>query len=232
MNRHAYFNDAADTWDQVYGTPELLRFLEHFVPTFGLQPGQRVLDVGTGTGILIPFLRSAVGESGSITAIDYAANMVQICRSKYGQLPNVTIQLQDVEALTLPPASFDAVTGFGIFPHIDNKVTALANLYQVLKPRGRLIIAHALSSAEIHNHHHHVASAVALDELPTEPVMRRLLHHAGFTAIAIQDEPGYYLCVSSKPGQEAPEVRTLSREKTHAQTQCCGPMMASGNRCR
>ena len=199
LRRQSYFNDAADTWDQEYRTPRLLRFLEQFVPTFGLQPGQSVLDVGAGTGILIPFLRRAVGAYGSITAIDYAENMVQICRSKYQHIINVIIDFQDVEALSFPPASFDAIIGFGVFPHIDDKVKAIANFYRVLKSGGRLIIAHALSSDEIHNHHHNTSSAVALDVLPTEPEMRRLLHRAGFTEISIKDEPGYYLCLSSKP---------------------------------
>jgi hypothetical protein len=69
----------------------------------------------------------------------------------------------------------------------------------VLTPGGRLIIAHALSSPEILNHHHNTSSAVALDVLPPESEMRRLLHRAGFTDISITDEPGYYLCLSSKP---------------------------------
>jgi ubiquinone/menaquinone biosynthesis C-methylase UbiE len=199
MSRKAYFNEAADTWDQTYCTPELVIFLEKLVPIFGLQSGQKVLDVGTGTGILIPFLRSALGPSGSITAIDYAENMVQICRTKHAHFNNVTIKLQDVEDLDLPSASFDAIICFGFFPHIDNKVKALANLYHVLKSGGRLIIAHALSSTEIKAHHHKASSAVASDVLPEEPEMRQLLQRAGFAEISINDERGHYLCLSTKP---------------------------------
>ena len=56
MTRKAYFNGAAKDWDERFYTPELAIFLENLVPNFGLETGQDVLDVGTGTGILIPFL--------------------------------------------------------------------------------------------------------------------------------------------------------------------------------
>jgi len=92
--RKSYFNKASDTWDERFSTRELTTFLEELVPSFNLQPGDNILDVGTGTGILLPFLLQAIGPEGSITAVDYAENMVQICRSKYVHPNNVTIGLQ------------------------------------------------------------------------------------------------------------------------------------------
>jgi len=70
IKRKAYFNKVADTWDERVYTPALITFLENLVPNFGLKPGQAILDLGTGTGILIPFLRQAIGPTGSITGID------------------------------------------------------------------------------------------------------------------------------------------------------------------
>jgi 2-polyprenyl-3-methyl-5-hydroxy-6-metoxy-1,4-benzoquinol methylase len=198
MSRKAYFNQEAETWDQKYCTPELEAFLEEIVPMFGLKLGQRVLDLGTGTGALIPSLIRAVGSLGSVTAIDYAENMIQRCRAKYSHLKNVTIQLQDVEELDLPSESFDVVTCFGLFPHLENKGKALRHMNSVLKRGGRLIIAHALSSAEITTHHRDVSSAVNHDMLPEEEEMRQILKHAGFNEIYIRDEPGCYLCLSTK----------------------------------
>jgi demethylmenaquinone methyltransferase/2-methoxy-6-polyprenyl-1,4-benzoquinol methylase len=198
MSRKAYFNEAANTWDEKYDTPELASFLERLVPKFGLSPGQNILDVGTGTGILIPYLIQAVGPSGSITAIDYAEEMVKICKSKYSHLQIVTIMTQDIEKVTLPPQSFNAVTCFSLFPHIENKEKVLCKINHVLKKRGKLVIAHALSSAEIKAHHKDAFPAVIGDILPEEIEIKRLLNHAGFCDVYVKDEPGCYLCTSNK----------------------------------
>lgn len=197
-----FFNEMANTWDEKYCTGELLSFLDKFVPEFGLEFGQKILDVGTGTGILIPFLLKTIGPIGSITAIDYAEKMVEKCREKYSRLHNVVIQRQDVENMDLPSESFDAITCFGLFPHIENKEKALYQMNRVLKPSGKLIIAHALSSIEIKNHHYKSSPIVINDVLPEESEMKQLLIKSGFNGISIEDEPGCYLCASIKTTRE------------------------------
>ncbi len=196
--RQTFFNEAASNWDNEYNNAALQAFLEPFVPSFGLLAGQSVLDVGTGTGTLIPFLNKVLGSKGYITAVDYAQNMVDICRAKYGHVPNVSIMVASAENLQFPDASFDAITCFGVFPHLDNKIATLNQFHRVLKSKGRLIIAHALSSTEIRSHHQKAPSAVANDVLPSETEMRKLLQQSGFTGIQIVDKPGSYLCTSTK----------------------------------
>jgi len=196
MSRQEFFNKAAVTWDKRFANKELTNFLSQLVPTFNLQLGQSVLDVGTGTGILIPFLLKAVGPTGHVTAVDYAEKMIEKCNAKYAGVPNVRLAVQRVENLDFPSESFDAVTCFGLFPHLENKEAALNQLNRVLKPGGKLIIAHALSSAEI-KAHHRKAPVVCHDALPDRTEMKRLLNRAGFTRIRITDEPGCYVCLST-----------------------------------
>ena len=198
INRQEFFNDAADTWDKRFQSKELISFLRQLVPTYNLQRGQRILDVGTGTGVLIPFLLEAVGPTGHVTAVDYAEKMVEVCNAKYAGVPNVSVAVQRVENLDFPSEFYDAVTCFGLFPHLERKEAALAQLNRVLKPGGKLIIAHALSSTEIITHHRR-SSVVAHDVLPDKTEMKRLLERAGFTGIHITDEPGCYVCLSTKP---------------------------------
>ena len=197
MSRKTYFNEAAQDWNEKFYTSKLATFLQNFISKIDLKPGQTILYVGTGTGILIPFLLEAIGPTGSITAIDYAEKMVQRSRSKYGNIRNVTIELQDVEELTLPSESFDIIICFGLFPHLENRVQALNQMNRVLKPGGRLLIAHALSSAEI-KAHHTLSTAVTHDELPKKDEMKQLLKHTGFSKIVIEDKSGRYLCFSTK----------------------------------
>jgi len=201
MSRKKYFNEAAKTWDERFYTPTLSSFLEKLVPQFGLEPGQHILDVGTGTGVLIPYLIEAVGPAGSVTAIDYSEKMVQICKTKYSHLRNVKVSLKDIEKDALPAESFDAVICFGVFPHLQNKEKALVNMNHTLRRGGILIIAHALSSKELKHHHNRASSHVANDGLPEETEMVRLLKRAGFVVSRIRDEPGCYLCVARKPSK-------------------------------
>jgi ubiquinone/menaquinone biosynthesis C-methylase UbiE len=196
--RQVFFNQAAENWDKEYDNPRLRAFLTQFVPSFGLSAGQSVLDVGTGTGILIPSLHEAVGPNGHVIAIDYAQVMVNICKAKYAHLPNVSIMVADAENLQFPDASFDAVVCFGVFPHLDSRKAALSQFHRVLKPRGRLIVAHALSSAEVKSHHQSAPHPVAHDSLPSEAHMRKLLQQAGFEGVQIVDKQGSYLCTSTR----------------------------------
>jgi len=198
MNRKAYFNEQASSWDERFHTPSLSSFLERLVPQFGLEAGQNVLDVGTGTGVLIPYLIRAVGPEGSVTAIDYSEKMVQMCRAKHSHLKNVTVELKNVEEDSFPPVSFDAVICFGVFPHLENKEKALQNINHTLKPAGTLIIAHALSSEELKAHHNNASSTVLHDVLPEKAEITHLLEQTGFTRISIKDEPGCYLCIAHK----------------------------------
>ncbi len=202
MNRQAYFNSLADSWDKRFQTEALSVLLEQLVPRFGLLPGQKVLDIGTGTGILIPFLLKDVGSTGQVSAIDYAEKMVKICKSKYAHLPNLTVAVQRVETLDFPSQTFDAVTCFGVFPHIENKEEALRQINHVLKINGKLIIAHAFSRAEIKSHHHNSSAIVAHDTLPTTRAIEKLLKQAGFGKIHIIDKPGQYLNISIKANKD------------------------------
>jgi ubiquinone/menaquinone biosynthesis C-methylase UbiE len=201
MSRKAYFNEHADKWDSRFHTPNLSSFLEKLVPQFGLEHGQNILDVGTGTGILIPYLIKAVGPAGSVTAIDYSENMIQICKTKHSHLKNVNVELQDIEEDAFPAESFDAAICFGLFPHLENKEKALQNINHLLKAGSNLIIAHALSSEELKAHHNNASSAVVHDVLPEEAEMKQLLEQIGFTKISIKDEPGCYLCIAHKSGK-------------------------------
>lgn len=201
MSRKKYFNEVAKTWDERFYTPNLSSFLEKLVPQFGLEPGQNILDVGTGTGVLIPYLIEAVGPTGSVTAIDYSEKMIQMCKTKYSHLENVTANLKDIEEDAFPAESFDAVICFGVFPHLENKEKALLNMNHTLRRGGILIIAHALSSEELKRHHNSASSCVTKDMLPKEAAMTQLLKQTGFVGSRIRDEPRCYLCVARKPSK-------------------------------
>jgi ubiquinone/menaquinone biosynthesis C-methylase UbiE len=109
---------------------------------FGLLPGQQVLDVCCGTGAsAIPAAR-AVGAAGSVLAVDVAANLLALGRSKAAAqgLNQLAFREGDLENLGLADECFDAIVCvFGIF-FLPDMTAALQELWRMLRPGGKLAI--------------------------------------------------------------------------------------------
>jgi demethylmenaquinone methyltransferase/2-methoxy-6-polyprenyl-1,4-benzoquinol methylase len=100
-------------------------------------PGDRVLDVATGTGDLAIELDRRVGPGGQVVGIDFSEQMLERARAK---APGVSFESGDALALPYPDASFDAATvGFGArnFADLDR---GLAEMARVVRPGGRVVI--------------------------------------------------------------------------------------------
>ena len=197
MDKKTFFNQMAATWDQHFYTPGLKQHLEALVPLFHLRPGSKVLDVGAGTGGIIPYLLQAIGPEGSIWSVDFAEKMVEIGREKFQDEPRVRYCLAAVESLPFADEFFHHIVCFGAFPHFADQPLALQEMHRVLKKDGNLIIAHALSSQEIQQHHMG-AGPVRHDFLPEEKEMRSLLESTGFRVLQLIDCPKRYLCEAQK----------------------------------
>lgn len=107
-----------------------------------LQPGQRALDVGCGTGDDARKLLDRVGPGGSVLGIDFSAAMVEESRRRWCAegLP-LEFAVGDVHALALPDASFHAVRADRMFQHLASPEQALAELHRVTRPGGRVVLS-------------------------------------------------------------------------------------------
>jgi demethylmenaquinone methyltransferase/2-methoxy-6-polyprenyl-1,4-benzoquinol methylase len=109
----------------------------------GLRPGQHALDVAAGSGDLAIGLARKVGRSGRVVVTDINAAMLAEGRTRLlnaGLTGNIDYVLADAEALPFASQSFHCVTiGFGL-RNVTDKDRALASLYGVLKPGGRLLV--------------------------------------------------------------------------------------------
>jgi ubiquinone/menaquinone biosynthesis C-methylase UbiE len=109
-----------------------------------LRAGDQVLDVGCGTGRLAIVFSERVGATGSVNGIDPAAEMIKRASSR-ARKSGVPVSFQVAFAQDLPFAdgSFDAVACTLALHHVaeDDQLTAVREMYRVLKPSGRLLIA-------------------------------------------------------------------------------------------
>ena len=109
----------------------------------GLKPGQTALDVAGGTGDLTRGLARQVGETGRVVLADINQAMLEHGRQRLvdaGAAGNVEYVQADAEQLPFPDRNFDCITiAFGL-RNVTRKEAALASMYRVLKPGGRLLI--------------------------------------------------------------------------------------------
>ena len=197
MDKQTFFNRMAESWDKRFYTPEMMERLPQLVSLFQFKKGARILDVGAGTGGIIPHLLEAIGSEGSIWAVDFAEEMVKIGRTKFQKESRVVFELASVENLPYKDQFFDHVVCFGAFPHFGDKEKALEEMGRVLKTGGTLIIAHALSSVALRSHHQN-CGPVSSDFLPEEGEMKAILGKAGFQVKRLIDQPKRYLCEGEK----------------------------------
>ena len=95
----------------------------HFMPFLSraarLAPGMRVLDIATGTGLSAEAALAAVGPTGYVAAADLSPAMAEKASERLGKAPNVSVSVEDGQALSFADSSFDAVLcnlGLMFFP--------------------------------------------------------------------------------------------------------------------
>jgi len=191
----AYFNQKASIWDETIAEKDTSK-LECMSQRLNIEPGSTVLDVGTGTGVFLPFLLGRIGRGGHIVVLDCAEEMLKKARAK-GFDGNIDYLCADVTNIPLDGEIFDAVVCYSSFPHFRDKPKALAEMNRVTKTGGRLFICHTSSRATI-NEIHLSIPAVQNDIIPDEDEMRIMLSMAGFTDIKIADERESYLASARK----------------------------------
>ena len=99
------------------------RISSHFIPFLlragHVAPGYRVLDVATGTGLAAEAALAIVGATGHVTAADISPQMAERAQERLAGAPNVSVRVEDGQALTFPADTFDTVLcslGADVFP--------------------------------------------------------------------------------------------------------------------
>jgi SAM-dependent methyltransferase len=138
----AFDEDNARRVEAVYMSPDVVAQRRAIRRELALQPGERVLDVGSGPGFLTTEMALEVGPDGRVHGVDPSESMLALARRRERAPDAAPVALQVADALELPFAggSLDAVVSTQVLEYVDDVPAALEEARRVLRPGGRLLV--------------------------------------------------------------------------------------------
>jgi SAM-dependent methyltransferase len=127
------YDSVAETYERV-AVPWFEPMADDLVAALGAAPGDRILDVGTGTGLVAALAGAALGTDGVVIGLDPSVGMLRTARDHRGVVAVVGM----APGLPFPERCFDVVAANLVLSHLPDLAAGLTDLARVLRRRGRL----------------------------------------------------------------------------------------------
>lgn len=165
---------------------------EEIVAVMALKPGATVADIGAGTGYMVAHLSKAVGQGGTVVAIDASAEMVEYLAKRSADLGPAKIVPHKVgpDDHELQTASMDGVLTLDTWHHVKGQEAYAKKVYKGLKQGGRFVVVEYEVESEIG----------PPKEMRLEPAqVTKQLEEAGFRVEVVRESmPRHYMVVGHK----------------------------------
>lgn len=177
-----YFNDAADRWDMVNHCKS--ENLKRIVELSGIRKDDTVLDLACGTGVLTEYLLTVTPH---VVGLDLSEKMIAHARKKFA---GTTARFLSGDFYAFGKERFDVVILHNAYPHFGDKERLVSCLAEVLRPRGRLTVAHSIGREHVNKVHQDRAGCFSV---PLQPVNREAgLFAEKFEIDFMADEADFY----------------------------------------
>ena len=130
--RDVFERDGREIWDR----------RQQILQALNLTEGQKVADIGAGTGFFSLMMADAVGPQGHVYAVDIAQNFIDAILVRAGDagLQNVSGVVNDQYSIKLAPASIDLAFISDTYHHFEHPDSILDSIHQALKPEGEMVV--------------------------------------------------------------------------------------------
>ena len=195
MNQRDFFDNIAKEWDNIIEVNE--EKINTLLSKLDIKENERVLDVGTGTGVLIPFIKK-LNKNGYIRGVDFSNGMLEVARKKYKHIQNLDFEIIDVENEVIKE-KYNKIILYSMFPHLENKTKTIKTLVKKnLSENGKLMIAHSNSREFLNNMHKEKDEAVSEARLIPIDNQVKLFEDIGLNVVeAFENDQMYYLVLSN-----------------------------------
>lgn len=131
---------AARRVEALYRTADIVAQRVAIRTALALAPGERVLDVGCGPGLLCAEMAGAVGIAGTVVGVDTERSMLRIAEDNGRGLRQMSVRSGEATSLPADDAAFDAVVCTQVLEYVPDVAAALAEFRRVLRPGGRVLL--------------------------------------------------------------------------------------------
>ncbi|WP_435065320.1 arsenite methyltransferase [Halobaculum sp. EA56] len=156
----------------------------------GLEPGETVLDLGSGGGFDCFLAAREVGDEGRVIGVDMTPEMVERARGNVeaNDAANVEFRLGEIEHLPVADGSVDVILSNCVINLSPDKRRVVAEAYRVLRPGGRLAVSDVVATADLPDDLREDPASVSacLGGAAPIPTLESMLADAGFVDVAIE----------------------------------------------
>ncbi|MBD3224920.1 MAG: methyltransferase domain-containing protein [Caldithrix sp.] len=193
--RH-FFNHHAQHWDDQISQTEIER-ISNLFSKYITKLNDPVLDMGSGTGVLIPVLTSEYSLN-TIVEFDIAENMLQSAKKKYQNQNALHFIHGDGHKPPFADNAFATVLCFSVFPHFSNRHLIIKEFRRILKTNGRFIIMHLMDHYALNQLHSDAGEAVSRDMMIPAGELAQFLVQFQFTCERVIEQSDLYLVDAHK----------------------------------
>lgn len=226
LRKQAFFDGVVPDW--IRDTDERSARLAELFAAYDLPVNAPALDVGSGAGIMLPFLmerlrtkqqsvsdaaahspglarktREATNmhpDAPAVIELEISPEMLRMARDTHGTEHGIAYLQADAHHLPFPGNYFGTVHCFSVYPHFDHPRRALAEFRRCLRPGGALCILHLMGHEELNAIHRDAGRVVAEDRLPPVDRVAEIVEESGFVVRYTEERSDLYLLVAGRNG--------------------------------